>query len=111
MDERFMNTCHIVLQLKDHRDALVRRTIINLIPELAAYNPTAFINFYLRRSMLHLINQLQLDKERKIINETDRAMSFLAIGKIALVAQHDMDPFLNDVMQCIKDGLRIKRYY
>ncbi|KAG0047331.1 phosphatidylinositol kinase- protein kinase tor1 [Gryganskiella cystojenkinii] len=108
MNERFMNTCHIVLQLKDHRDPLVRRTIINLIPELAAYNPTAFINFYLRRSLMHLIGQLHLDKERKVINETDRAMVFVAIGRIALVVQHDIDPFLNEIMQCIKDGLRIK---
>ncbi|KAF9897442.1 phosphatidylinositol kinase- protein kinase tor1, partial [Lobosporangium transversale] len=84
MYERFRETCETVLGLKDHRENLIRRTVVNLLPVLAEYDPPDFINYYLDRSMNHLLGQAQFDKERRIVSDVDKAMAFNAIGKLAL---------------------------
>lgn len=103
-----MDTCETVLRFRNHRDGLVRRTVINLIPILAAYDPSDFTQYYLSRAMAHLLSQIQMDKERRPMNEMDRSLAFLAIGKLALVEKRDMMRYLNDVVRCIKDYLRAK---
>ncbi|KAF9190501.1 phosphatidylinositol kinase- protein kinase tor1 [Haplosporangium sp. Z 767] len=108
MFERFMDTCETVLRFRNYRDGLVRRTVINLIPILAAYDPSDFTQYYLSRAMAHLLSQVQIDKERRPMNEMDRSLAFLAIGKLALVEKRDMMRYLSDVMRCIKDYLRAK---
>ncbi|ORZ10331.1 phosphatidylinositol kinase Tor2 [Lobosporangium transversale] len=108
MHERYKSTGEIVFQYKDHRDGLVRRAVISLIPDLAAYNPQEFANVYLHRAMVHILSQLRKDKERSLMKEKDRSNAFLAIGKIALVAGADMGEFLDDILICIREGLRLK---
>ncbi|KAF9952831.1 phosphatidylinositol kinase- protein kinase tor1 [Mortierella alpina] len=108
MYPRFAETCETVLRFRNHRESLIRRTVINLIPILAAYDPPDFIKYYLDQSMTHLISQVQMDKERKPVNEMDRSIAFLAIGKLAIVAKQDMAVYLDNTMRCIKDGLRAK---
>ncbi|KAF8978704.1 phosphatidylinositol kinase- protein kinase tor1 [Entomortierella lignicola] len=106
--EKFRDTCETVLGLKDHRDSLIRRTVINLLPVLAAYDPPDFMIVYMDKSMSHLLGQIQMDKEWKVANDADRSIVFLAIGKLALVARQDMEIYLDEVIQCIKEGLRAK---
>lgn len=110
MHKLYMDTCETVFRYRDHRDGLVRRAVISLIPDLAAYNPPEFANVYLHRSILHILSQLRKDKERSLLKEKDRSNAFLAIGKVALVARADMGEYLDDILLCIKDGLRMKRY-
>ncbi|KAF9435486.1 phosphatidylinositol kinase- protein kinase tor1 [Entomortierella beljakovae] len=108
MHDRYIITCDTVLAYKDHRDGLVRRAVISLIPHLAAYNPQEFASIYLHRSMIHILSQLRKDKERTLVKEKDRSNAFSAIGEIALVAGADMGDYLDDILNCIKDGLRLK---
>ncbi|KAG0095495.1 phosphatidylinositol kinase- protein kinase tor1 [Podila epicladia] len=109
METGFLDVCNTVLKFKDFKDALVRRTVINLIPELAKYNPDDFINYYLHRAMVHLLGLVQIDRERPtVIKDMERSLAFMAIGKVALVVKNGMDFFLDDTMFAIKDGLRAK---
>ncbi|KAG0345157.1 phosphatidylinositol kinase- protein kinase tor1 [Podila humilis] len=108
MHKLYMDTCDTVFKYRDHRDGLVRRAVISLIPDLAAYNPPEFANVYLHRSILHILSQLRKDKERSLLKEKDRSNAFMAIGKVALVARADMGEYLDDILGCIKDGLRVK---
>ncbi|KAF9993671.1 phosphatidylinositol kinase- protein kinase tor1 [Entomortierella chlamydospora] len=108
MHDLYISTCDTVFLYKDHRDGLVRRAVIQLIPHLAAYNPREFASVYLHRSMVHILNQLRKDKERSLMKEKDRSNAFQAIGEIALVAGADMSEYLDDILICIKDGLRLK---
>ncbi|KAF9586443.1 phosphatidylinositol kinase- protein kinase tor1 [Lunasporangiospora selenospora] len=108
MDSRYIETCETVFKYRDHRDGLVRRAVIALIPDLAKYNPTEFAQAYLHKSMVHILNQLRKDKERTPMKEKDRSNAFLAIGNVAVVAKADMGEFLDDILLCIKDGLRVK---
>ncbi|KAF9946390.1 phosphatidylinositol kinase- protein kinase tor1, partial [Modicella reniformis] len=110
MNELYMLTCETVFQYKDHRDGLVRRAVISLIPDLAAYKSIVFASTYLDRSMLHILSQLRKDKERSLMKEKDRSNAFFAIGKVALVAGANMGEYLDDILICIKDGLKSKRF-
>ncbi|KAG0362437.1 phosphatidylinositol kinase- protein kinase tor1 [Gamsiella multidivaricata] len=106
--ERFTATCETVMGLKEYKDSLIRRTVMELLSVLAAYDPVDFIKHYLYRAMHHLLAQLQFEKDRKTANDMERSMAFVAIGKLALIAKQDMEDYLIGIMQCIKDGLRIK---
>lgn len=60
--------------------------------------------------MTHLLGQVQYDKERKGTNDMERSISFVALGKLAIVAKNDIERYLDEIMQSVKDGLRVKRY-
>ncbi|EWC44191.1 phosphatidylinositol 3-kinase tor2 [Drechslerella stenobrocha 248] len=100
MHDRYRDVCELVLKYKDHRDILIRKSVVTLIPILAAYNPDEFVSSYLHRCMMHL--QSQLKKER------DRNVAFVAIGQVAIAVGSSMNPYLEAVLQCIKDGLSTK---
>lgn len=102
MNDRYRDVCELVLKYKDHKDLLIRKSVVTLIPILAAYNPDDFVGSYLHRCMMHL--QSQLKKER------DRSVSFIAIGQVAIAVGSSMNPYLDAVLQCIKDGLVGKGY-
>ena len=64
LGNRYGEICETVMKLKEHKDALVRRSVIGLIPLLAQSEPTTFANNHLAACMNHLLSQLKKDKER-----------------------------------------------
>lgn len=64
MQERYNEVCEQVLSYKDHREPLVRRAVIELIPTMASYNHQEFIANYLHRCMVYLLGQLKKDRDR-----------------------------------------------
>lgn len=100
MHEKYRGACELVLRYKDHRDSLIRRMVVALIPTLASYNPVEFTSTYLQKSMSHLLAQLK--KER------DRSFSFIAIGEVAIAVKAAMTPYLDAVLSNVREGLSIK---
>jgi FKBP12-rapamycin complex-associated protein len=66
MHERYKNVCETVLRYKDHRDGLIRRTVISLIPVLAEFDDKEFVATYVHKCMLYLLAQLKKDRDRSI---------------------------------------------
>lgn len=64
MRESFLDTAEQIIRLKSHRDSLVRKMVITLIPTLAAYDTQTFSEHYLHKSMGHLLTQLEKPNER-----------------------------------------------
>lgn len=64
MKESFVNTGEQILQFRSHRDTLVRKMVITLIPSLAAYDTQTFSEHFLHKSMGHLLSQLDKTNER-----------------------------------------------
>lgn len=64
MQERYDDVCEQILSYKDHREPLVRRAVIELIPTLASYYHQKFITGYLHRCMVYLLGQLKKDRDR-----------------------------------------------
>ena len=97
MHDRYTEVCDQILSFKDHRDPLVRRAVVELIPTLASYNHADFTAHYLHKTMLYLLGQLR--------NNRDRTTSFLAIGHVAMQVKSAMAPYLDPILGSIKEGL------
>jgi serine/threonine-protein kinase mTOR len=97
VNERYSDVCEIILRHRDHRDALIRRTVVSLIPRLAEYNPEQFVATYFPKCMNHLL--LQLKKEK------DRSAAYIAIGQVAIAVGGSILRYLDPIVANIKDGL------
>lgn len=64
MKESFVNIGEQILAFRSHRDGLVRKMVITLIPSLAAYDTQTFTEHFLHKSMAHLLSQLDKPTER-----------------------------------------------
>lgn len=120
MRDYYKPTCELILKFKDHREPLIRRTVITLIPAMGTYDQTVFEEVFLHRSMAHLQGQLSKPGERdagELLGEwsTDRSgdplirlrfVAFLAIGHLAVNLGSEMKPFIEEIMKNVKDALR-----
>jgi serine/threonine-protein kinase mTOR len=97
---RYRETCELVLRYKDHRDSLVRREVIQMVPILASYTPPEFTANYLHQCMLHLQGLLKREK--------DRNLAFVAVGKVASAVGSSIAPYLESILGYIKEGLMMK---
>ncbi|PFH51827.1 hypothetical protein AMATHDRAFT_58344 [Amanita thiersii Skay4041] len=98
MRESFLDTAEKILIFKSHRDTLVRKMVITMIPSLAAYDTQSFTEHFLHKAMGHLLTQLERPHER--------SYAFIAIGHTANAVRSDMKPFLEPIMAHIKQGLQ-----
>ncbi|GAA5970883.1 hypothetical protein JCM11641_004492 [Rhodosporidiobolus odoratus] len=98
MFDHYTTVCDQILSFKDHRDPLVRRAVVELIPTLASYNHTEFSEHYLHKTMLYLLGQLK--------NNRDRTTSFHAIGHVAMQVKSSMTNYLDPILASIKEGLQ-----
>ena len=99
---KYKDACERVLQqqYREHRDPTIRRTVVEIIPLLAAYAPKEFCHNYLARSMQHLQNLLKDPKQRN--------MAFVAIGKIAHAVGSSIGPYLDTILLYIREALSMK---
>lgn len=64
MKENFLDTADQILRFRSHRDLLVRKMVITMIPSLAAYDTQTFTEHFLHKAMAHLLTQLEKPNER-----------------------------------------------
>ncbi|CEJ79844.1 Putative FKBP12-rapamycin complex-associated protein [[Torrubiella] hemipterigena] len=100
MQEHYQEACDIVFKHKDHRDHVIRSTVVQLIPDLASYSPADFATTWLRKFMIYLSSMLKKDKER---ND-----AFLAIGNIANSVKSAIAPYLDGVLAHVSEGLSVQ---
>ncbi|KAK8078846.1 armadillo-type protein [Apiospora phragmitis] len=100
MQDHYMEACEIVYRHRDHRDTIIRKTVVVLTPDLANYAPSEFSHQYLHKFMVYLSGMLKKDKER---ND-----AFLAIGNIANSVKSAIAPYLDGVLIYVREGLSIQ---
>ncbi|KAJ9142387.1 Phosphatidylinositol 3-kinase tor2 [Pleurostoma richardsiae] len=100
MQDHYAEACDIVFRYKDHKDPIIRKTVVFLIPDLANYAPTEFANGYLHKFMIYLSGMLKKEKER---ND-----AFLAIGNIANSVKSAIAPYLDGVLIHVREGLSLQ---
>ncbi|KZS94646.1 atypical/PIKK/FRAP protein kinase [Sistotremastrum niveocremeum HHB9708] len=98
MRDQFYDTSNNILRFKQHKDPLVRQTVVGLIPTLAMYDTQSFTEHFLHQAMGHLLSQLDKPNER--------ARAFIAIGYVATAVKSEMKHFLEPIMQSVKSGLQ-----
>ncbi|KAF2644919.1 ARM repeat-containing protein [Massarina eburnea CBS 473.64] len=99
-EQKYKDAVETVLKYRDHRDPLVRREVVLIIPILASYSPTEFASKYLHQCMLHLQGLIRKDR--------DRDKAFVAIGQIANAVGVAIAPYLDGILGFIQDGLTAK---
>jgi FKBP12-rapamycin complex-associated protein len=100
MNSAFIETCEVVLKYKDNRDIVVRKTVMNLFPVLAAYNPNVFVERYLHQTMFFLLAQLKKDR--------DRQAAYISVGRLSLTVGSSINPYLDAIIQNIRESLASK---
>ncbi|KAG6845015.1 hypothetical protein H0H87_001536 [Tephrocybe sp. NHM501043] len=110
MRETFLDTAEQILRFKSHRDLLVRKMVITMVPSLAAYDTQTFTEHFLHKAMAHLLTAVEKPNERTFADlkwfPINRTPAFLAIGHTATAVGSDMKPFLDSIMSYIKQGLQ-----
>lgn len=102
MKEVYTETVETILRLRLHKDPLVRKTIITLIPTLAMYDTQTFSESFMHKAMGHLLEQLSKPAERPV--------AFIAIGHVATSVGSEMKKFLEPIMDNIKQSLQMRGY-
>lgn len=97
MKDAYVDTAETILRLRTHRDPLIRKTILTLIPTLALYDTQTFSEYFMHKAMSHLLEQLAKPAER--------STAFVAIGEVASSVGSEMKQFLESIMEQIKQGL------
>ena len=64
MKEDYLDSAEQILSFRQHRDSLVKKMVITLIPTLAVYDTQTFSEHYLHKAMGHLLTQLEKPNER-----------------------------------------------
>lgn len=77
MQDKYANVCNFVLKLKDSKDKRISITLLQLIPQLAAYDEEQFKEKVLTKAILHL---LEVVKKGQKYTE----IGFVAIGDLAV---------------------------
>jgi FKBP12-rapamycin complex-associated protein len=102
MTNEFDEICNTVLGYSDHREKMIRRAVIILIPELAKFNKTKFVENYLSRANTIILNYIKAG--------FDRNVAYIAIGELAIdVGGEHIRQYLDAIISTIKDGLTSKR--
>eukprot|EP01133_Synstelium_polycarpum_P000171 gene171-204_t len=100
MVNKYKDVCETILRYKEHRDKLVKKTVIVLLPRLAIFNPKDFVHTYFNNCMNHLLTALR--------NQNERSTSFIALGEIAQAVGGSIKPYLDAIVVMIKSALGTK---
>ena len=105
MRSRFHRACELVFRLHKHRDPLIKRTITNLVPVLARYDPQYFADEHLGPVMNILTEQLRKEKDR---SPKESSQTFETIGFVAAAMGNKMKPYIEPILACVKEGLQMR---
>lgn len=106
MKSRLHRVCELILRLHRHRDALVKRTVTNLVPVLASYDPQYFADEYLGRVMRALIEQLRRDRDKATREAYSDTLE--AVGLVSVAMGAKMKPYVEPIMTCAREILQMK---
>ncbi len=97
---RFKEVCDTVLMYRDHKDRLVKEAVVRLLPQLASFEPEAFVRGYLDICLKHIIETLKTNP--------NKGATFLALGHLAIAVKDNIVPQLTTIVALIKENLKPK---
>ena len=95
---RFNEICDTIIRHKDHRDRLVKNTVVTLIPNLAEFSPFSFVGGgYLEISLNYLLSLVQ--------KSDTRSSAFLSLGQLSVAVGKQIEKHLPKIIPLLQDGL------
>eukprot|EP00762_Andalucia_godoyi_P003296 ANDGO_06658.mRNA.1 Serine/threonine-protein kinase TOR2 len=101
MTQRFPQVLDSVFKYKDHKEKIVRRTVVLAMPQCARYNPKFFTSQYLKTAVNHVLS-FTLKKD-------DKALAFSALGDLALACGRSILAHLDPIIAAVKENLSGKK--
>ncbi|NWH64585.1 MTOR kinase, partial [Geococcyx californianus] len=103
MEEKFDQVCQWVLKCRTSKNSLIQMTVLNLLPRLAAFRPSAFTaDQYLPDTMNHVLSCVKKEKER--------TAAFQALGLLSVAVRSEFQAYLPKVLEIIKAALPPKDF-
>ncbi|XP_056399106.1 serine/threonine-protein kinase mTOR isoform X3 [Hyla sarda] len=102
IEEKFDQICRWVLKCRSSKNPLIQMTILNVLPRLAAFKPSAFTDQYLTETMNHLLSCVRKEKERTV--------AFQALGLISVAVRLEICPYLPKILEHVKSALPPKDF-
>lgn len=110
---KFKDVCQVVLAFREHKEPFVNDAVVALLPTLAEFECSVFVDDYLELSMEYTVSSLTaliLPSRKPVLAKSMRLRSrgtlFKAIGGIAAVVGEHMLPYLEDIMTLIRSGVK-----
>ncbi|PRT55035.1 Serine/threonine-protein kinase TOR2 [Wickerhamiella sorbophila] len=102
MQSKFNQTLEATLKLKDNKDLVIRRTVIEILPDFASFNPAEFTKSYLNETMSLFMSQLSSK------SSSDKSLAFVSTGKLSLAVSTSMAPYLGRILEYLREALGAK---
>ncbi|XP_075183475.1 serine/threonine-protein kinase mTOR [Anomaloglossus baeobatrachus] len=103
IEEKFDQICRWVLKCRSSKNPLIQLTILNVLPRLAAFRPSAFTaDEYLPETMNHLLSCVRKEKERTV--------AFQALGLISVAVMSEIRFYLPKILEHVKSALPPKDF-
>ena len=96
-----LNLYFQVLKFKDHKDPLVRKTTISLVPVLAGFNQQAFNLSHLEPCASYMLTVMKKEKG------TERSAAFLGESLILLLGLDTINDMLQHLESCRSTQMRL----
>jgi len=121
----FHTTINSVLQFRSYKDELVRKRVINILPQLAAAFSATFTGpnqftapFTFLHFTIHYLIEL-IKQKQKVRGDQERQIAYISLGKLvstmsrALQASKDepVNPVISDILSTIKQGFTRDEFF
>ena len=65
MESKYGEVCDIAMRHREHKDSLIKKTVIALVPTLAAFDPEMFVTVQFPSWMSYLVAQIKRERDRQ----------------------------------------------
>ncbi|XP_050539572.1 serine/threonine-protein kinase mTOR [Daktulosphaira vitifoliae] len=102
LQDNYDRVCSGALSHRLSRSPLVHSALMKLLPRLAAFNKSIFVQNYLNSSMMYLLSTIR-GRERE-----QRTNAFVAVGLVAIAVEDHTKPYLARILDVIRTSLPSK---
>ncbi|XP_055588723.1 serine/threonine-protein kinase Tor [Uranotaenia lowii] len=96
--ENYHLICQKVLEQRNSKSPYVIQSLLTILPRLAAFNRTEFVNNHLKTVVNYLILTLK-SKER------ERNIAFIVLGYIAVAVEKEIERYIKRIMEVVTAAL------
>lgn len=107
LQEQFDEMYEMTMRYKDHKYNVIRKEIYAILPLLASADPQLFTDKYLDHVMIHYLTLLK-NMHASPTNNSDRAAISVSIGDIAQQVGSNIAPYMDSILDNVRDGLMTK---
>lgn len=98
MEPHFRTIVSAVFALLDHSSRAVRQAVVELVPRLARFEPSLFVDKYLSQAVMHLLAVLKHSSEL-------RPAAYRSLGLLAQEVGSAMGPYVDSIVTAVNEGI------